>query len=122
MSIATRTTTPLSSAMVTTSSSATTTTADTRGGATRSRLPDQERTNLPTSWPISTKPNRKTSASTAVSGWSQKPSRGTPMKSRTSSCQTWNQMIARTCPMMPTATRASHAHRGAAGLDSFDRM
>ena len=37
----------------------------------------------------STKANRKTIDSTAVSGWSQKPRRGTPIKSRTSSCHTW---------------------------------
>ena len=58
----------------------------------------------------------------AASGWSQNPSRGTPIRSRTSSCQTWNQMIIRIWPMMPTTTSAIHAQRGAGGLVSFDRM
>ena len=61
-------------------------------------------------------------ASTAVSGWSQNVSRGTLIRSRTSSCQTWNQMMARIWPMMPTTMRPSHALRGAAGLVSLERM
>ncbi len=108
--------------MVSANSSTTTTTAETRGGATRLSCRTRKRTSLPMSWPISTKMNSTTIASTAVSGWSQNASRGTPMRSRTSSCQTWNQMIIRTWPMTPTTTRASHAHRGACGLVSLDRM
>ena len=75
--------------MVSASSKTTTTTAETRGGAKRFSCRTRNRTNLPISWPISTKMNSTTIDSTAVSGWSQNPSRGTPLRSRTSSCQTW---------------------------------
>ncbi len=85
----TRTTTPFSSAILSASSKTTTTTWETRGGATRFSCRTRKRTSLPTSWPISTKMNNTTIESTAVSGWSQNPIRGTPLRSRTSSCQTW---------------------------------
>ena len=120
--IADRTTTPLSSATVNANSSTTTTTAETRGGAMRSSWRTRKRTNRPTNWPSSTNRNSVISEMTAASGWSQNPSRGTPIRSRTSSCHTWNQMIIRTIPTAPTTTSVSHAQRGAGGLESFERM
>lgn len=80
---------PLSNAMLNASSNATTTTAETRGGRKRSNLRSRNRTSLRISWPSSTNANNTTSDSTAVNGWSQNFSRGTPMKSRISSCHTW---------------------------------
>src|SRR3954464_15597688 len=89
LSIPTRTTTPFSSAILSARSKATTTTRETRGGATRFSCRTRNRTSLPMSWPISTKMNNTTIASTAVSGCSQNPIRGTSLRSRTSSCQMW---------------------------------
>lgn len=68
LSIATRATTPLSSAMVNANSRITTTTAETRGGANRLSWRTRNRTSLPTNCPISTNTNSTTMDSTAVSG------------------------------------------------------
>ena len=120
--IAKRTTTPLRIAIVSASSSATTTTAETRGGATRSSWRIRNRISLRMSWPISTRANSTTIDSTAVSGWSQNPSRGTPIRSRTWSCHTWKYTIISTWPMTPTTSSPSHAHRGARGLEFLESM
>ena len=110
------------SAIARTTTSVTATTAETRLGATRLSRSMRNRIRWRICWPISTRTNKTRMDIAAVCGCAQKLSLGTPMRSRTRSCQKWNHTIIRAVPMIPTTMRIHHAMRGALGLESCDRM
>ncbi|SKU23727.1 Uncharacterised protein [Mycobacteroides abscessus subsp. abscessus] len=110
------------SAIARTTTSVTATTAETRLGATRLSRSMRNRISRRICCPISTRTNRTMIDITAVCGCAQKLSRGTPMRSRTRSCQKWNQTIISTVPISPRTTRIRQATGGAFGLESCDRM